>query len=146
MSGLIAITTIITTIAGTLASVKWLFPLVGKAYKYFADKGYNDDKQNLTLNKEVIEFKENSNELYQNQITFFVKQCDILQSQLIQKQTEIDILNKAINSLRSQLLTVQSQLDDNNKKIDELHNYSCSVANCQMRKRIININKINKHK
>jgi len=118
------------SVASYIVLMKLLIPLIEKIVKYFANKKNKDTNEKLDVEKKEIDVEGDNSKLYQNQITFFISQIDILQNQLQRKSDEIIEMNLQCDELRSQLLAIQKELFEEKKKNLKLSEFYCHNENC----------------
>nr|WP_320038850.1 hypothetical protein [uncultured Bacteroides sp.] len=129
--------TTISTVAGTIisyiASKKYIFPYIVKAYEWLKNRKKEQDKENIDSSKELLDIKEKSNDVYENQLEFTLSQIDKLQKLLNDKQTEINEYINQLSSLRKQLVELQKELTNEQLKNNKLSSLVCYNSECKCR-------------
>ncbi|WP_321425006.1 hypothetical protein [uncultured Bacteroides sp.] len=124
------IITIISSITTWFVANKWLFPYLEKVIKYFINKKHEKDKETLEVNKELIETKELTNNVYESQINWFSKQVSKLQTLIDNKESELDEFIIQIDILKDQIEALKKQITDYQI---EMKKYACYNVTCQFR-------------
>ena len=125
-----AIITGISTVITYFAAQKWVFPVIGKSYKYLVERKNSKNNESLDIESKLLNIdKENSN-LYSSQINFFVSQIDGMQKQMTRRSDEISIMSLQCDELRAELLILKKQLFTLKTKNTELKISYCGNENC----------------
>lgn len=125
--------TAIVTFFGYLAANQWLLPWVEKLISNLANRKNKKDLETLNVESELLEIEKNNNQVYENQINFFVGQVENLQKQLLRKSDEINEMAVQCDELRTELLSIKKQLFEQKKINEELTEHVCFNKVCQHR-------------
>lgn len=118
--------TIISTVITWLLGKQFLLPQIVRLWNYIKEKKKEQDKSNVDSTKELIEIKQNNNDLYQNQISFLVKQVEYFENELLNYQSQLELLRKKI-------LELNNQLYSKSLIIGKLRQYCCANEDCKYR-------------
>ena len=120
------ISIVIASIAGWIASKKWIFPYIIKMWKWLKERKKENDKNNIDASKELTQIKEDQNNVYENQIDFLVNQLNTLENQLANYQIQLE-------KMRAKILELNSSIYSQSLTIGKLKSFSCCKADCPYR-------------
>jgi chromosome segregation ATPase len=127
------IVTAISSVGGWIVSKKFVVPYIVKAYEWIRNYKKEQDKENIDSSKELIEIKEQTNNVYENQLEFCMKQIAELQTNLTDKQKELNDYINQLSELRNKIVELQKQLYESQMKYSKLSSLCCSNKECQFR-------------
>ncbi len=130
------ITTLITiggTIISWIAGKKYLFPYIKQAYDWIRNYKRERDRENIDSSKELLEIKEQANDIYENQLNFCMKQISDLQDTITGKQKELNDYIDQLSQLRGKIVELQKELYQYQMKNSQLCAMYCSNSECKFR-------------
>ncbi len=130
---LATIATALGSIIAWITSKKFIFPYLVKIYEWLKNRKKEQDKENVDSSKELLDIKEKSNDVYQNQIEFTVNQINKLQTLLTEKQTEINDYINQLSELRTQIVKLQKELSEEQMRSNKLSSLVCCNSDCKCR-------------
>lgn len=120
----------IITIGGTIISwlvgKEFLFPQILKLWQWIKERKQQQDNHNVNASKEIAEYKDKSNDVYENQITFLMQQVQQLENELIEYQKQLEMF-------RRKILELNNNLYHKSLIIGKLRQYCCKNEDCKMR-------------
>jgi len=127
------VTTVVSSVVSWIVSKKYIFPYIKQAFEWIRNYKKEKDKENIDSSKELLEIKDKSNDVYENQLQFCMKQISDLQTVLTLKQSEINDYINQLSDLRNKIVDLQKQLYDSQMKYSKLSSLCCSNKECQFR-------------
>lgn len=121
-----ALLTTLGTIATWLLSKNFLLPEIVKLWNWITNKKTEFDQKNVDASQELVDYKEASNNMYQNQIQFLMNQITDLEKELLAYQEQLE-------KMRKKILELNSQLYNKALVIGKLQQYCCANENCKYR-------------
>lgn len=118
--------TTLGTILAWLISKNFLLPECIKLWNWLTKKKQDFDQKNVDASKELVDYKESSNNMYQNQIQFLMNQITDLEKELLAYQEQLE-------KMRKKILELNSQLYNKALIIGKLQQYCCANENCKYR-------------
>lgn len=118
--------TIIITICGWLAGQKFLLPWLIKGWDWLRGKKKEFDNENVDASKEILDIKQQSQEVYESQINFLMNQIDRLEQ-------EINSHQEQLTKMRSMVLELNSRLFKKDVLIGKLRELCCANTDCKFR-------------
>lgn len=118
--------TAIIGICGWLAGEKFLFPWIVKGWDWIRGKKKEFDDENVDASKEILDIKQQSQEVYESQINFLMNQIDRLEQ-------EINSHQEQLSKMRSMVLELNSRLFKKDVLIGKLRELCCANAGCKFR-------------
>ena len=133
---------LIELVAGTITVVitaeRLIIPQIIKLLTSISEKRKNKNKEEIDVKTELNQIEKENSNLYENQITFFIGQIDILQKQLLKKTDEITEMNIQCDELRNQLLIMQKQIFELKQQNNKLIQNTCNNIDCPKRNNKLN--------
>lgn len=122
-----------TSVVTWIISKKYLLPYIVKAYEWIIDRKKQKDKTNIDSSKELLEIKDKTNDVYENQLDFCMKQITELQNNLTQKQQELNDYINQLAELRGRIVELQKELYDYQIRNSKLSIMYCGNTECRCR-------------
>lgn len=130
---LTTIATAATSVITWIISKKFILPYLVKAYEWIMDRKRQKYKENIDSSKELLEIKDKSNDVYENQLDFCMKQITELQNNLTQKQQELNDYINQLADLRAKIVELQKELYEYQLKNSKLSAMYCGNIDCKCR-------------
>lgn len=122
-----------SSVGGFLLAKKYLWEYIVKFFEWLFQVKRNFDEQNVNASKELLEIKEDTNNVYENQIQFLSDQVKSFEDRINFKQAELNKYLDELHILRQKLIDLQKQLYENQVEIAKLKTMYCGNIGCPHR-------------
>lgn len=123
----------ITAIFTYIISKKYLFKYIIQFIEWLFNFKKDFDKKNVDASKELLEIKDSSNNVYENQIIFLTEQVKTFEERINFKQNELNKYLDELSELRQKILVLQKDVYNNQVQIAQLKSMYCGNISCQAR-------------
>ena len=127
-----AFVTTLGTILAWFMGKQFFLPYIIKFWDWITQKKKDFDEKNVDASKEIVDYKNNTNNMYESQIQFLMEQITSLEAELLSYQEQLE-------KMRKKILELKSQLYNKALVIGKLQQYCCSNEQCKYRQRCDNM-------
>ena len=127
-----AFVTTLGTILAWFMGKEFFIPHIIKFWNWLTNQKKEFDEKNVDASKEIVDYKNNTNNMYESQIQFLMEQITSLEAELLSYQEQLE-------KMRKKILELNSQLYNKALVIGKLQQYCCSNEQCKYRQRCDNM-------
>lgn len=113
---------VIGSVLSYIGAKKWIFPLFVQLWDWLVANG----RRNIDTSRELKDIEERTNDTYENQIDFLVKQIEHLEKELLQYSEQLE-------KLRAKILELNQKLFNKSMAISKLREIACTNTECKFR-------------
>lgn len=128
-----ALQIILTAIGGIITyiiSKEYIAGYVIQFFKWLFNRKKEKDNNNIDATKELIDIRNDNNEVYENQIEFLTQQVKNFEERITFKQNELNKYLDELQELRQKIVKMQELIFDNQMKIAKLQAMCCAKLEC----------------